>query len=71
MIGQQLIAVDIGNSYAKLGWFPAAASAASESKELPLPTQTADFVTEQGPSNELLSHLPNEALRWPGSLKST
>ncbi len=64
MTGPQLIAVDIGNSYAKLGWFPVAASAAKELKELPLPTQAAGFVTEQGPSRFLLESLPNESVRW-------
>ncbi|WP_425617073.1 type III pantothenate kinase [Anatilimnocola sp. NA78] len=61
MSGPQLIAVDIGNSFAKLGWFAAERNAASE---LPLATQTADFRTEDGPGDELLEKLPHEAVRW-------
>jgi type III pantothenate kinase len=57
-----LMAVDIGNSYAKLGLFEAARSVSEG--ELPLPIQTAGFVTDQGPSDVLLEMLPRETLRW-------
>jgi type III pantothenate kinase len=57
-----LMAVDIGNSYAKLGLFPAAAVGAKNS--LALPTATFDFATVDGPGDELLEQLPQETLRW-------
>ncbi|QDU26961.1 Type III pantothenate kinase [Anatilimnocola aggregata] len=61
MSAAQLIAVDIGNSFAKLGWFAKDAVAANE---LPLPTQVIDFRTDIGPGDELLEMLPREAVRW-------
>src|SRR5687768_10760370 len=58
----QLMAVDIGNSYAKLGLFSPTAEAAIRS--LPLPTNTFDFITADGPADELLAKLPQETLHW-------
>lgn len=58
----QLMAVDIGNSYAKLGLFSPTAAAAPGS--LPLPTHTFDFITADGPADELLAQLPRENLHW-------
>lgn len=58
----QLMAVDIGNSYAKLGLFSPTVDAALRS--LPLPTQTFDFITVDGPADELLAKLPQHSLRW-------
>ena len=57
----KLMAVDIGNSYAKLGLFEEAQRGQGE---LPLPIQTADFVTLDGPGDNLLEQLPRETLRW-------
>lgn len=56
------MAVDIGNSFAKLGLFDAAWNAGE--KDLPLPTQTASFPTQEGPGDNLLETLPRETLRW-------
>lgn len=66
MSGPPLIAVDIGNSFAKLGWFPASELPAAEAPtgELPLPAKIADFRTDRGPGDDLLLQLPNEAVRW-------
>jgi type III pantothenate kinase len=55
-----LIAVDIGNSRAKAGWFDQAAIAA----ELPRPAMTRNLVTGQTPSAEWLDGLPAEPIRW-------
>lgn len=57
-----LMAVDIGNSYAKLGLFEVARSVSNS--ELPLPVHTASFATAEGPSDDLLGTLPQETLRW-------
>ena len=56
-----LLAVDIGNSYAKLGLFPSDRPA---SQELPSPAEVFEFATAEGPANELLEKLPSETLRW-------
>lgn len=57
-----LMAVDIGNSYAKLGLFEEVRSAGKG--VLPAPRQSADFLTAAGPSAALLEQLPRETLRW-------
>jgi type III pantothenate kinase len=57
-----LMAVDIGNSYAKLGLFEVDRSA--REGKLPLPVQTASFATAEGPSDDLLENLPQETLHW-------
>jgi type III pantothenate kinase len=57
-----LMAVDIGNSYAKLGLFPSAAI--GDQRSLALPTETIDFATVDGPGDELLEKLPHETMRW-------
>jgi type III pantothenate kinase len=62
-----LIAVDIGNSFAKLGWFPdldAVPSTSSPPDSLPFPQQTADFRTDEGPRDLLLEQLPSSSVRW-------
>jgi type III pantothenate kinase len=56
-----LMAVDIGNSYAKLGLFP---SAVGDQHSLALPTETFDFATADGPGDDLLEKLPQETLCW-------
>ncbi|WP_254511719.1 type III pantothenate kinase [Anatilimnocola floriformis] len=56
-----LLAVDIGNSFAKLGLFPSANVAAAN---LPSPTVVFDFATAEGPAVSLLENLPIETLRW-------
>lgn len=57
-----LMAVDIGNSYAKLGLFECSRNIGE--RELPLPVQTTSFATAEGPSDGLLEKLPQETLRW-------
>jgi type III pantothenate kinase len=55
-----LIAVDIGNSSTKVGWFDAAA----ESVPIPQPIGTADFPTGQTPPEVLTAQLPAGPCRW-------
>lgn len=71
-----LIAVDIGNSVTKLGWFAAADSAserlASQAGDsagdslaaLPQPTHVREFPTGQTPPDDVLDQLPAEPLSW-------
>lgn len=56
-----LMAVDIGNSFAKLGLF---ATGPILPGHLPFPKQTFDFATGDVPRDEVLEHLPQEPLRW-------
>ena len=56
----QLLAVDIGNSYAKLGLF----SSTEAAGVLPSPKEVFDFATADGPAADLLEKLPGETLRW-------
>lgn len=55
-----LIAVDIGNSRTKAGWF---AQAAIDAK-LPRPAMTRNLVTGHSPPDEWLDALPAEPVRW-------
>jgi type III pantothenate kinase len=56
-----LIAVDIGNSATKVGWFAKPRPAAGE---LPQPTSVQAFVTGQSPPLDLLAALPAERCEW-------
>jgi len=58
-----LLAVDIGNSFAKLGLFSSLELQAEKSK-LPSPEDVFEFATAEGPAENLLSSLPSETLRW-------
>ena len=58
-----LIAVDIGNSSTKLGWFDCSSAGASPSP-LPNPSFTVDYPTGQSPPAETLDHLPPSPARW-------
>ena len=57
----RLIAVDIGNSSTKVGWF-AEPSAAAET--LRQPTSVHGFATGQTPPDELLAAMPPEVCEW-------
>ncbi len=62
-----LIAVDIGNSSIKLGWFDGPAAEQSPdpwSGCLPQPTAVREFPTGQTPPDELLDQLPAAPVRW-------
>jgi type III pantothenate kinase len=62
-----LIAVDIGNSSTKLGWFdgPVAMQRPDQwSGSLPQPTAVHEFPTGQTPPDELLEQLPAAPVRW-------
>jgi type III pantothenate kinase len=58
----RLIAVDIGNSSTKLGWFDE--STASPAAALPTLAATRIFVTGQPPPTDLATGLPVERCRW-------
>ena len=60
MNGGKLIAVDIGNSSTKAGWFDQTAAASA----LPQPRLVREFPTGQAPPNSWLADLPAEPLRW-------
>jgi type III pantothenate kinase len=62
MTKPRLIAVDIGNSSTKIGWFDEAAGASTTA--LPTLAATRSFVTGQPLSAELASGLPAELCRW-------
>ena len=62
MTRSRLIAVDIGNSSTKLGWFEETASASSAG--LPTVAATKGFVTGQLPPAEFSVGLPAEQCRW-------
>jgi type III pantothenate kinase len=64
MTSPQLVAVDIGNSFAKLGLFSPDAGGQRNERELPAPLKAADFPTSQGPSDSHRDLLPEEPLRW-------
>jgi type III pantothenate kinase len=55
-----LIAVDIGNSSTKLGWF----TSVPANNALPSPNGTHSFKTGQPPSDDLSAKLPGGALSW-------
>jgi type III pantothenate kinase len=55
-----LIAVDIGNSSTKVGWF----DAASLVQPLPQPTATGEFPTGQTPPEAVAAQLPAGPCRW-------
>jgi type III pantothenate kinase len=63
MTAGRLIAVDIGNTSTKLGWFD---DALSSSAPLSLPTLTAThlFSTGEAPPAEIAAALPVENCRW-------
>jgi len=56
----KLIAVDIGNSLTKAGWFDETVAATP----LPEPTLVRDFPTGQPPPDTWWNDLPVEAVRW-------
>lgn len=55
-----LIAVDIGNSSTKTGWFGESSFGAT----LPEPSGTLSFATGLAPSDDVLAKLPQEPSRW-------
>lgn len=55
-----LIAVDIGNSLTKVGWF----AEGDATGGLAAPVLIRDFATGQSPREELVSHLPSGPVRW-------
>ena len=60
MSSPPLIAVDIGNSSTKIGWFDAASLAQS----LPQPAATVDYPTGQTPLEAVAAQLPEGPCRW-------
>ena len=62
MNAPRLIAVDIGNSTTKVGWF--AEQSASEQEKPPGLACVQAFVTGQTPPDALLESLPNESCEW-------
>ena len=58
-----LIAVDIGNSSTKLGWFEGGFASAAPSA-LPGPSFTVDYPTGQSPPAESVDRLPQSPARW-------
>ncbi|MCU0879182.1 MAG: type III pantothenate kinase [Pirellulaceae bacterium] len=71
MSGRPLIAVDIGNSVTKLGWFEEAAptiAASAPTKnsiaKLPEPGRVREFPTGQSPPDDVLENLPAGPLTW-------
>src|SRR5262245_33521949 len=57
---KRLIAVDIGNSSTKVGWF----APPSDVDLLPQPVATLDFPTGRTPPEEVVRQLPVEPCRW-------
>lgn len=55
-----LIAVDIGNSSTKVGWF----DEDQQTAPLPQPSRVADFPTGNVPPRALLTHMPAQPVRW-------
>lgn len=64
MSGAPLIAVDIGNSLTKVGWFDEAAAKPSVEAQLPQPTAIRRFFTGGELPADLLVELPREAVSW-------
>jgi len=58
MTAPRLVAVDIGNSTTKLGWFGVGAAG------LPTPEQVHSFPTGSSPEESLATELPRETLVW-------
>lgn len=57
---KRLIAVDIGNSSTKVGWFDSAA----DPVPLPQPSSVVEFPTGQTPLDEVAGQIPAEPCRW-------
>jgi type III pantothenate kinase len=69
MTTPSLIAVDIGNSSTKLGFFrgplaPRAETSPRDAASLPQPDGTIDYPTGRPPPDDLLAQLPSEPARW-------
>jgi type III pantothenate kinase len=66
MTTPRLIAVDIGNSSTKVGWFEAAAAEGTGPRQtrLPILAQTLDFPTGQVPGAAAAAALPAGPLAW-------
>ena len=68
MTHRGLMAVDIGNSWIKLGWFESlegiAATMEAGSAPLPQPIWTERYPTAESPPQSLLNRLPATALQW-------
>jgi type III pantothenate kinase len=68
MIGEGLVAVDIGNSAIKLGWYSSAAvpveSTDSVAGFLPQPQWTEQYATADAPPDLLLARLPSQSIEW-------
>lgn len=61
MNARRLIAVDIGNSATKVGWFD---SIAESNGSLPRPVATSKFKTGEEPPAELAAALPADTREW-------
>jgi len=61
MSAWRLIAVDIGNSATKVGWFDGVATSGGS---LPLPVGTSKFKTGETPPADFANRLPVEASEW-------
>jgi len=61
-----LIAVDIGNSAVKVGWYPTPEQplTSTNQKTLPQPEWIDQYPTAQNPPDSLLGRLPGEAAAW-------
>ena len=69
MSGRGLIAVDIGNSSTKLGFFrgplaPPAELSPNDATTLPQPVDTTSFPTGSAPPDDLLARLPRDSVCW-------
>jgi type III pantothenate kinase len=62
MSGGKLIAVDIGNSLTKVGWFDETAAAGPLA--LPQPASVQRFFTGQPPPEQLFAELTTDTARW-------
>jgi type III pantothenate kinase len=61
MSGDKLIAVDIGNSLTKVGWFDVTTAGPLA---LPQPTSVQRFFTGQPPPEQLFAELTTDPVRW-------
>jgi type III pantothenate kinase len=62
MTNRRLIAVDIGNSATKVGWFELSSQQATNS--LPQPVETRKYKTGEQPQRDFAQQLPSESCEW-------